>query len=64
MGKRDVWDFYENLDEESRDGLSATELAVAAVCDLRQEVNAHLRGHPPPPGTTDRATGGMSGRRR
>lgn len=40
MGERDVWEFYEALDEESRDGLTPGEQAVAAICDFRQEVNS------------------------
>jgi hypothetical protein len=35
-----VWDFYESLSAETRDGLTVQQRAVAAICDLRQEVNS------------------------
>jgi len=35
----DLWQFYESLNG-ARDGLSAQERGVAAICDLRQEVNS------------------------
>lgn len=40
MTTRSVWDFYGALGEDARHGLTATEQPVAAICDLRQEVNA------------------------
>lgn len=36
----DVWTFYERVADEPRDRLTPTERAVAAVSDLRQEVNS------------------------
>ena len=38
--ERDAWSFYESLGEDDRAGLSQAEREVAAICDLRQEVNA------------------------
>ena len=35
-----VWSFYEALGEANRDGLTPVEQQVAAICDLRQEVNS------------------------
>lgn len=40
MTTRSVWDFHGALGEDSRHGLTAAEQGVAAICDLRQEVNA------------------------
>lgn len=36
----DAWSFYEELGERDRDSLSEVERNVAAICDLRQEVNS------------------------
>jgi len=36
----DVWSFYQSLGSDDRGRLSPTELEVAAICDLRQEVNS------------------------
>lgn len=36
----DVWEFYEGLAERRREDLPARLRGVAAICDLRQEVNA------------------------
>jgi hypothetical protein len=35
----DVWQFYESL-TGTREGMSTDQRAVAAICDLRQEVNS------------------------
>ena len=40
MAEVGVWDFYESLSAETRDGLTVEQRAVAAICDLRQEVNS------------------------
>jgi hypothetical protein len=37
---RDVWSFYESLFGRDRSGLTPAERDVAAICDLRQEVNS------------------------
>jgi hypothetical protein len=36
----DVWMFYEALAERSREDLTPLQRGVAAICDLRQEVNS------------------------
>lgn len=36
----DAWSFYERLGEADRAGLTDVERNVAAICDLRQEVNS------------------------
>lgn len=36
----DAWSFYEGLGERSRSALTPTQAEVAAICDLRQEVNS------------------------
>jgi hypothetical protein len=36
----DVWEFYEALAEKSRVDLAPHQRGVAAICDLRQEVNS------------------------
>ncbi|WP_406051581.1 DUF4375 domain-containing protein [Kribbella sp. NBC_00889] len=35
-----VWEFYEALVEGSRQDLTPVQRGVAAICDLRQEVNS------------------------
>lgn len=35
-----VWEFYESLGESPRKDLSPVQQGVAAICDLRQEVNS------------------------
>ena len=40
MDHPDAWSFYEALGDGDRAGLTPREAAVAAICDLRQEVNA------------------------
>lgn len=40
MTARDVWTFYEALGESAREDLLLRERGVAAICDLRQEVNS------------------------
>ena len=40
MATTRVWNFYEALGERSREALSIAEREVAAICDLRQEVNS------------------------
>lgn len=35
-----VWDFYEAIALKPRTGLTRTEQTVAAICDLRQEINS------------------------
>ena len=39
MIERDVWSFYESLGGGDRTGLTQIEREIAAICDLRQEVN-------------------------
>lgn len=36
----DPWSFYESLGEGDRSALTEVEAQVAAICDLRQEVNS------------------------
>lgn len=36
----DAWSFYEELGEQDRSALSKEQAQVAAICDLRQEVNS------------------------
>lgn len=36
----DAWSFYQSIGARPRDRLSRTEREVAAICDLRQEVNS------------------------
>lgn len=40
MAEPDVWSFYESLGLGDRSHLSQVEQEVAAICDLRQEVNS------------------------
>ncbi len=40
MAERDVWSFYESLGSGDRSHLTNVEQEVAAICDLRQEVNS------------------------
>lgn len=40
MTTGDVWTFYEALGESSREDLTPQQRGVAAICDLRQEVNS------------------------
>lgn len=39
MTTPNVWDFYEALEDKSRDGLTRSERVIAAICDFRQEAN-------------------------
>ncbi|QOK24201.1 DUF4375 domain-containing protein [Janibacter indicus] len=40
MNSTDVWSFYEAIGEADRRGLTPQEEQVAAICDLRQEINS------------------------
>ncbi|NND01439.1 MAG: DUF4375 domain-containing protein [Acidimicrobiia bacterium] len=40
MSETDVWDFYMSLSDRDREHLTAAQRDVAAICDLRQEVNS------------------------
>jgi hypothetical protein len=40
MTTSDVWTFYEALADGSREALTPLQRGVAAICDLRQEVNS------------------------
>lgn len=40
MAETDVWSFYESLGSGERSRLTQVEQEVAAICDLRQEVNS------------------------
>lgn len=40
MSGPDVWEFYESVSERDRADLTMVRRQVAAICDLRQEVNA------------------------
>ncbi len=40
MAEPDVWSFYESLGSGDRSHLTQVEQDVAAICDLRQEVNS------------------------
>ncbi len=40
MSEADVWNFYTSLGESDREQLNDVQREVAAICDLRQEVNS------------------------